>query len=81
MPRWRHRADAMTNADLARQAVRLGRQHPPRTPGRRAAGMAYAALITTKTPDSARRALDTFGDPFTRAAAAALLDQLGQEAA
>jgi hypothetical protein len=69
------------NADLARLAVRLGRQHPSRTPGRRAAGMAYAALVTTKTPDAARRALSTFGDPFTRAAAAALLDQLGQEAA
>jgi hypothetical protein len=71
----------VTNADLARQAVRLGRQHPPRTPERQAAGMAYAALITTRTPAAARRALSTFGDPFTRAAAVALLDQLGQEAA
>jgi hypothetical protein len=69
----------MTNADLARRVVQLARQHPPQTPDRRAAGMAYAALITTKTPDSARRALDTFGDPFTRAAAVVLLDQLQRD--
>lgn len=71
----------MANDFLAAQAVMLGRQYPMRTPGRRAAGMVYAALITTRTPDAARHALATFGDPFTRAAAAALLDQLGQEAA
>ena len=70
----------MTNADLAALAVRLGRQYPPRTPGRRAAGMAYAALVTTRTPGAARRALGTFGDPDARAAAGALLDVL-QEAA
>jgi hypothetical protein len=66
----------MTNADLASGAVRLGRQDPPRTPGRRAAGMAYAALIITKTPDAARRALGTLGDPAAQCSAAALLDQL-----
>jgi hypothetical protein len=66
----------VTNADLARQAVRLGRRHPPRTPGRRAAGMVYAALVTTRTLDTARRALVTFGDPGMRAAAARLLDDL-----
>lgn len=71
----------MTNGDFADLAVRVGRQRPPRTPGRRAAGMAYAALITTRTPDAARRALATFGDPATRPAAARLLGQLGQEAA
>jgi hypothetical protein len=71
----------MTNADLATLAVHLGRQHPPRTPGRRAAGMTYAALMTTKTPDAARRALGTFGDSDTRAAAAALFGQLQREAA
>jgi hypothetical protein len=65
----------MTNADLAYKAVRLGRQDQPRSPGRRAAGMAYAALITTKTPDAAGRALGTFGDPVARRSAAALLDQ------
>jgi hypothetical protein len=70
----------MTNDDLAHLAVRTGGQHRPRTPGRRAASMAYAALITTRTPDAARRALGTFGDPAARAAAARLLDQLGQEA-
>lgn len=71
----------MTNVDLARQAARVGRQHPACSPGRRAAGMAYAALVTTKTPEAASRALSTFGDPFTRPAAAALLDELQREAA
>lgn len=71
----------MTNADLARLAVHLGRQHPPRTPGRRAAGMAYAALVTTKTPDAARGALSTSGTSDARAAAGVLLDVLQQEAA
>jgi hypothetical protein len=66
----------MTNVILADLAVRLGRQHAPRTPGRRAAGMVYAALVTTRTPDAARRALGTFGDPATRAAAKVLLDGL-----
>lgn len=71
----------MTNIDLATLAVRLGRQHPSRTPGRRSAAMAYAALITTRTPAAARRALGTFGDPETRRAALDLLDDLDQEAA
>jgi hypothetical protein len=69
------------NSDLADLAVRIGRQHPPRTPGRRAAGMAYAVLVTTRTPEAARRALATFGTPETRAAAGALLDGLHREPA
>ena len=68
----------MTNGLLAARAVRLGREYPPRTLGRLAAGMVYAALITTRTPDAARRVLGTFGDPATRVAAARLLGQLGQ---
>jgi hypothetical protein len=71
----------MTNTDLATMVLRFGRQHAPRTPERRAAGMAFAALSTTKTPGAAHRALSTFGDPFTRAAAALLLDELQREAA
>lgn len=71
----------MTNDILADRAVRLGRQHPARSPGRRAAGMAYAALVTTKTPGAARRALGTFGGPGARAAAAAVLDELERDAA
>lgn len=66
----------MSNADLASLAARHGCQYPPRTPGRRAAGMAYAALITTRTPAAARRVLGTFGDPAADAAARALLDEL-----
>jgi hypothetical protein len=67
------------NRDLAERAARVVRQHPRRTPERRAAAMTWAALITTKTTDAAQRALGTFGDPSTRGAAAALLAQLEQE--
>jgi hypothetical protein len=59
----------VTNADLTSRARQLAMQHPPRTPERRAAAAVYVALTTTKTTDAARRALGTFGDPQTRAAA------------
>ena len=68
------------NAVLADAAVRLGRQHPPRTPGRRAAAALHAALVTTKTTEAARKALATFGDPATRAEARALLSQIEEAA-
>jgi hypothetical protein len=71
----------MTNASLADRARQVARQFAPRTPERRAAAALHAALITTKTAGAARRALDTFGDPATRAAAAELLEQLEQETA
>jgi hypothetical protein len=67
------------NRDLAERAARVVRQHPGRSPERRASAMAWAALVTTKTADAARRALATFGDPSARAAAAALIAQLEQE--
>jgi hypothetical protein len=67
------------NRDLAERAARVVRQHPRRTPERRAAAMAWAALVTTRTTDAARRSLATFGDPSARGAAAALLVQLEQE--
>ena len=63
----------MTLADRARQ---LAGEHAPRTPERRAAAALHTALITTKTTDAARRALGTFGDQDTRAAACKLLDEL-----
>ena len=67
------------NAELAARAARAARQHPPRSPERRAAAACWAALVTTRTPDGARRALATFGDPANRAAAAELLgDMLGE---
>ncbi len=69
----------MTNTDLAALAADLAEQHPPSTPGRRAAAALHVALTTTKTPASARRALGTIRDPETRAAAARLLGQLEQE--
>jgi hypothetical protein len=70
---------ARGNRDLAERAARVVRQHPHRSPERRAAAMAWAALITTRTAEAARRALATFGDPPTRAAAVALLSQLERE--
>jgi hypothetical protein len=66
------------NRDLAERAARIVRQHPHRSPERRAAAMAWAALMTTKTADAARRALGTFGDADTRAAASQLLDELAR---
>jgi hypothetical protein len=71
----------MTNTDLAALAFRLGRQHLPRTPGRRAAAALWVALNTTHSTDAARRALATFGTADTQAAAATLLDRLTQEGA
>jgi hypothetical protein len=67
------------NAVLADAAIRLGRQHPPRSSGRRAAAAVYVALATTKTAEAARKALATFGDPASRAEARALLSQIEQE--
>jgi len=66
---------------LADRARRIARQHPPRTPERRAAAMAWVALTTTKSTDAARKALETFGDPGTRAAARELLEDLARESA
>lgn len=52
-----------TMTALADRARQLARQHPPRTPERRAAAVVYVALTTTRTTDAARRALGTFGGP------------------
>jgi hypothetical protein len=67
------------NRDLAERAARIVRQHARCSPERRAAAMAWAALVTTKTAAAALRALGTFGDPSARAAVAGLLSQLEQE--
>jgi hypothetical protein len=67
------------NRDLAERAARIARQYPHRTQERRAAAMVYAAAMTTRTTDGARRALATFGDPSARAAADALLAELERE--
>ena len=65
-----------TNDALAELTRCAAVQHPPRTPERRAAAAARAALITTRTPEAALRALRTFGDPKTQADAAELLGRL-----
>lgn len=53
---------------------------PIRSPERRAAVALHVALITTKDRFAAVRALRTFTDPATRAAAEALFWQLEREA-
>lgn len=67
------------NDTLAARVAAIGRRHPPRTPERRAAGALYASLITTKSITAARKALATFGDAETRAAAAELLGGITEE--
>ena len=69
-----------SNDGLAARAADLAGQHEPRTPGRRAATAAQVALVTTRTPDAARRALATVRDPATRTAALLLLGQLTEPA-
>lgn len=67
----------MTVAEWVRAVAEAA---PPRTPERRAAAALHTALITTSTTDAAVRALGTFTDPGTRAAAVALLGQFETEA-
>lgn len=67
-------AAAGVNELLAERARQLAREYPPRTHERRAAAALYAALITTRTPASARRALAGFASPVARSVATALLD-------
>ena len=64
---------ALANKDLADLVAAIVRSHPRRTPERRAAASLYSALITTKTPAAARRALATFADTDTMETATALL--------
>jgi hypothetical protein len=71
----------MTKDLLADRARQLAESYPSRTSGRRAAAALYVALTTSRTLDAARRALNTFGDPHTRAAAAQLFDELQRETA
>ena len=71
----------MTNAVLASRVRQLAESHAPRTAERRAAAALFAALTTTRSAQAARRALGSFGDPATRAAAAAILDALEQDRA
>lgn len=54
-------------------------RHPARSPGRRAACHAWASLITSPTVAAARRAVATFGDQATQAAALELLDKIATE--
>lgn len=59
----------------------IARTAPVRSPERRAAAALHTALITTKTPEAAVRALRTFADPETSADAVALLGQLAEQEA
>ncbi len=67
------------NAPLAELARHVAVQHPQRTPERRAAAHLRASLITTSSPQAARRALATFGGAQAQADAASLLHRLSLE--
>ena len=67
------------NGPLAELTRHAALQHPPRTPERRAAGHLRAALITTTSAQSAKRALATFGSSEVQADAARLLHELSVE--
>ena len=67
------------NAGLAARARQAAEQHPARTPERRAAAAGWVVLSGTKSLDSARRALRTFGSARTQADAAGLLDRLSSQ--
>ncbi len=59
---------------LARLAEAEVRRHE-----RRAAAAVWAACVTSRTPEEARRALATFGTPETQSDAAQLLGRLAQD--
>lgn len=61
---------------LAGLAAAEARQHPPRTPERRAAAALYVTLTETASIDAARRALPGFAAPETVTAALELLGRL-----
>jgi len=63
-------------SNLADRARQVAESHPPRTPERRAAAHAWAALITSPTVSAARAAIGSFGTPQTQAAALELLGRL-----
>jgi hypothetical protein len=67
------------NQPLAELARHVAVQHAPRTPERRAAAHLHTALITTRSPTSARTALTTFGTAQAQSDAASLLHRLSLE--
>ena len=67
---------ARANTGLAARAAQRAEAHPPRTAHRRSAAAVYRALVTTRTPDAARRALGALPDLETRAGALELLTEL-----
>ena len=73
------RCPNLDNVPLAELARHAAAQHPPRTPERRAAAHLHTALITTRSPTSARRVLTTFGTPQAQADAASLFHHLALE--
>lgn len=66
----------MTADQLAAAVLAEAQRHPVRSPERRAAAHAWAALITSPTISAARSAIATFGTPQTQAAALELLRRL-----
>jgi hypothetical protein len=65
---------------FAAPAFAEAERHPARSADRRAACHAWSALITSPTAAAAKRAIGTFGDPATQAAAIDLLHRLAATA-
>lgn len=63
-------------SELAGDVLAEAQWHPVRSPERRAAAHAWAALITSPTVSAARTAVATFGTAETQAAALELLGGL-----
>jgi hypothetical protein len=62
--------------DLADAVLAESARHKQRSPGRRAAGQVWVALMTTSSTEAARRAIPTFGTKDVQVAALELFDRL-----
>lgn len=70
---------AVDPAALAEAVLDEGGRHKIRSPGRRAAGHLWVCLMTTTSPEAARRAIPTFGTPEVQADALELLGRLAAQ--
>lgn len=69
----------MIDPDLAEAVLAEAASHKLRSPGRRAAGQVWVALMTTSSTEAARRAIPTFGTKDVQRDALELFDRLSRE--
>jgi hypothetical protein len=67
---------AAVDSELAAAVLAESARHKQRSPGRRAAGQVWVALMTTTSVDAARRAISTFGTKDVQRDALELFDRL-----